>query len=537
MPLCTRKSSSFTVTLTALMCALLFAAASPALSQTSGTPAPAPKPILIVWAHTDLPNQGAPTLDVVDLERYFVTRLDARRIENVMRSATVQIPNPAPPHMYLLDLRVDVMQPADRTAWDSEHNTYRADPVFNVELSLSVKNLQSGQIVGATREPYEYHFGDYYEANRLEPKRLAIGRAADGLAEHFANLAVNGEFSEALKSIQAPRPSFWESLANGDKDAVSAAFVLGLFTLIAVLILIIIIANICRAIRGWTQRTADPCPPTLPTPPLPAADPEKDKFLKDVIALAEKTGNFSEEWLASEARQNSDVLLRDAEIIYARRAERTIRKKDHDKELEKVANYAARRHGLARADIYTKARWAENLQYELLRIAQKIVRARPSPKPAQAPPPPDPDKIEADRRAKARQQELEALEHERRKKEKELEAERVARQIRDSQTDLRAAEGPVTLDEAAQQRQEARRQAEAEANIAVDAAEAASDAVEKKVGLARSKCIRVFQNVDLRAGEKRAQIQGVLDSFGFKHDILPLAIQEFVEEGYQEAEQ
>ena len=113
-------------------------ASTPAAVQGSGLPVENQNPILVIWAHTDLPHQGTPTLDVVDLEQYFGTRLEGSRIQNAQLSATFRIPDPVPPNIYLLDLTVDALQGADRTAWDSDSNNYHADPVFNVDLSLMV---------------------------------------------------------------------------------------------------------------------------------------------------------------------------------------------------------------------------------------------------------------------------------------------------------------------------------------------------------------------------------------------------------------
>jgi hypothetical protein len=356
-----------------------------------------------------------------------------------------------------------------------------------------------------------------------------LSTAAYNLAARFASLATAGQFSDALKSIQAPPPSLWERFMNGDQDAAGIVLLAALGALVGLVVLITVVASTLNALFTPRRRRTV----VAPTPPRPAADPEKDKYLKDVIALVEKTRNFSGDWLRAEAQRNLDVLLRDAELIYARHAERMLHKKDHDAERNRIATYAADRHGLSNANIYAKVQHAQDLQYDLLRIAQDIVKPRPTVKrkPVQVPPPvPDPDKTEAERRAKARQQELDALEHERQKKQRELEVERVGRQIRDSQTDLRAGSAPA--DEATGKKTEARRKAEDAAAVALDAEDAAAEAANKKVSLARDKCIRVFQDVDLRAGEKRARILGMLDEFNFKYDILPLAVAEFIEQGF-----
>jgi len=66
-----------------LAIAAVLALSAAALAQPS-TPSTTQTPNLIVYAHTDLENQGAPTLDVLDLERYFVAALAERRIQNVV---------------------------------------------------------------------------------------------------------------------------------------------------------------------------------------------------------------------------------------------------------------------------------------------------------------------------------------------------------------------------------------------------------------------------------------------------------------------
>lgn len=508
-----------------LAIAAVLAQSTAALAQPSNSQPQNPKPSFVVWVHTGLPDQGAPTLDVADLERYFAAQLDACHIENVVVSETAKIPNPAPANLYLLDLSVSALQLAERV-----HLNGTRDPVFNVDLSLVVKNLQSGQMVGATGERYVYHLSVDGYSNDGQVKRRAIYSAAENLAGRFVDEWAAGKFGQGLAPTEAP--------SSLDRTLYQVTATTGMPLIVWVLLACgigIAAMTIVAVSLGGSLRVAQTGRASSPPPP-PPADPEKDRLLKEVIAFAEKAGNFSEEWLASEARRNLDVLLRDAEIIYARHAERALHKRERNKELKAVATYAARRCGLDYADIYAKLQRAEDIQHELLRTAQQFARERAAAKPAQAPPPTSPEKVEAEHRAKARQQELDALEHERQKKERELEVERVGRQIRDSQTDLRSGSGSVQMDEASRRRQKARNAAEEAAAIQLDATDAAADAAAKKVSLAQNKCVHVFQDIHMRAGEKRARIQGILDSLEFRHDILPLAVQEFMEEGYQEAE-
>lgn len=72
--------------------ALFLATLLPALAQKPGTPAP--KPIFIARATTPIENEGKPTLDLVDLERYFVDRLIQRRVRECRARLDGEAPKP-----------------------------------------------------------------------------------------------------------------------------------------------------------------------------------------------------------------------------------------------------------------------------------------------------------------------------------------------------------------------------------------------------------------------------------------------------------
>lgn len=81
-------------TILAIMLLLAIAVPAMAESPTSNTPAvPATStcPIFIVSTHTDIPDQGAPTLDIVDLQNYFVKVLTERGLADVVSRATTQV--------------------------------------------------------------------------------------------------------------------------------------------------------------------------------------------------------------------------------------------------------------------------------------------------------------------------------------------------------------------------------------------------------------------------------------------------------------
>ena len=175
-----------------------------------------PKPILIVWAKTDLPEQGKPTLDLLDLERYFVKQLSDRGMENVIPATTSKL-NTAP-NVFMLELYVDAMRTASRARRDPITNVIEDDPIFHVELSLAVKHRRTGQAMGGTGERREYHFNSI-ELTEIGPKQVAIYSTADKLADRFVSGALQGQFGEQWRALQTPpEPTFqqWQiALAAG----------------------------------------------------------------------------------------------------------------------------------------------------------------------------------------------------------------------------------------------------------------------------------------------------------------------------------
>jgi len=341
-----------------------------------------------------------------------------------------------------------------------------------------------------------------------------------------ATITTSAQTTPASSVLALRHPTLWESyreaLSNGDSNAFGLTIA---GALVALGVLIFAAASICDPMPKRAPARLVSSPPPPPEPSLP--NPEFDKHLANVLALAEGSDDFSDEWFEREARQNLDVLLRDAHLIDARSAERELRCKKRSEQLEQLAQYAERLHGLVFSDTLKKLEAADTCQRRMLAEARRIARAAEARPKAPPPPPPDPVKMEAERRVSARQQELEALEHERQRKQRELEVEKLDRQIRDS----RSYSKP---DLAAERRQEARREAEEKIATELDAQEVAANAAEEKVARAQKRCVGIYQDPHILAGAKRARILEVLDQFNFKYDILPRGVAEFIEAGLEE---
>src|SRR5690348_15151410 len=222
------------------------------------------KPQLIVWAHTNLENQGAPTLDILDLERYVVARLEGR-IENILPSQSAGPSNLTSPNAYLAELSVNAITPSVRAVRNPETRQYKEDPVFHVELSLSVNQPGSGRFLGFLRESQEYHLA-HFELERLEPKRAALYKSADNLADRFADGIASGEFGGDLKLLRLP----------GLADVVPLALLLG-----------------AAAILGGIGVKMMLTPRTALAVPSGPTEAEITR-LNDAIALSIATDNFSQ---------------------------------------------------------------------------------------------------------------------------------------------------------------------------------------------------------------------------------------------------
>jgi hypothetical protein len=321
-----------------------------------------PKPILIVRVHTNISGESAAGLDTTDLERYFAAQLDSCHIEHVAVATTAIIPNLAPPNMYLLDISVDALNPATRTSWNGN-----SDPVFNVELSLAVKSLRSGQIF-TTGERYEYDFGD--RGDKLELRRRAIFNAADNLTNRFLDEWASGKYGDALPMSQAPtfleRVPWWLLLPVGIVAAVAFGYIL---------------ASVLNALLRLLIALFSPHPQSSPIPVLtvpgpqssqPVVRPVWDQELQEAFALSFETNGFDDAACQAVAAARLDEILASHASIEAKEAERVVSTKVRASELEKIAAYAISRCDLDKNDVIETLRGADGWPYRVLQEAKKL---------------------------------------------------------------------------------------------------------------------------------------------------------------------
>lgn len=321
-------------------------------AQADNTSSEAPNPALVVWAKTKLANQSQPTLDLLDVERYFVQQLAERRIENALPSSTAHIPNPAAPNTFFLEVSVDALREAKR-AESTMGNAYRPSEfsVFCVDLSLAVKHQGSGRVRSILREYHEVKLGQDHRTKDEDTKRAALAAAIEKLAAKFVDAAAEGRLGNELVAIQAP---IWTRITAWH-------VVIGIFGGLIILVVLGLIISIVGEIAGDAERREQD-----------ELRRRWDRRLKDVELKAVETDNFSEKWYRAAAQTHRDDLLAQAARIREQEADRRIRAARILAEHEEIAAYAQREHGCNNARVVTLLRNAEAHEHRLLQEANRI---------------------------------------------------------------------------------------------------------------------------------------------------------------------
>jgi hypothetical protein len=319
-------------------------------------------PVLIVWARTDLPMQGTPTVNLVDLERYFVGQLAARRFQYVFPSATTKLSSPPGANEYLLELSVDALQSATRATRD-EQGAFHDDPVLVVELSVTVKHPLSGQVLGKRIAPVEYHMSED-ELRQLGPKRHALYSTADRLADFFSSGVNQGNLGQQMSLSQRPL-SIWEHIEPWH-------IIVGIIGLVVVIFIVLAIAS-STAPPTAASSDVSPAPATNAETPQPRKrKPDWDKQLKEALALTLATSGFSEVLCRTLAAAQVNTILANAAEIESREAERRLDLKARHAQYDKIAAYGAQFSFLDEKSIWGMLAEADEWPFLVLQEAKRM---------------------------------------------------------------------------------------------------------------------------------------------------------------------
>jgi uncharacterized membrane protein len=348
-----------------LICAVLIAI--PAAAQNSTEIA---EPVLIVWAKTELPNQGRPTLDLQDLERYFTNQLRIRRFEYVFPSATATRSNPPAPNEYLLELSVDALQTAARATKD-EHGEYNDDPVLAIEMSVTVKHVRSSQVLGKRIQPDVYHLTEL-QLKEFAPKRHALYSTADRLAQFFADEVSEGKLGEQLKLSQRPL-SILEQIQSILKQAQPWQIMVGIVVCFLMVMLILTAIGSSTAPSTATASNVSQPPATkAETPQPPKRKPEFDKQLSEALTLAIATDKFSAIACRAAAVARREEVLKNAAAIEAAEAKRRLELRALHAEYDKIAKYGAQFSWLDERLLWEMLGKAAEWPFSVLQEAKRI---------------------------------------------------------------------------------------------------------------------------------------------------------------------
>ncbi|MDT8067953.1 MAG: hypothetical protein ROO76_07265 [Terriglobia bacterium] len=333
-------------------CALTLTSAAAAQSSTPQTAA---SPRLIVWAHTAIENNGAPTLDILDLERYVVNQLESRQIMNVSSSLTTTIPRPPVPKTYLGILSVDTMQVAERPFRNINDADYTVDGVFGVDLSLTIKDVGSGKTLGTLRGRAENRFRTW-ERNDIPIKRIAIYTAADRIVNSFMEAANKGEFGDDVKSLLPPSPS--DLVASWVRNPAH----LPLVVFAALTSAVIVIVKVVFDSSGNEY--------SVHVPKEDGGGRNDKKKLQDALALKLATDNFSDAACWDAAHDGQKEILDRRAVIEDAEAARLLDSKNRDTQYRRIASHAVLLCDLTEEAVIDMLRNADVWDYRVLREAE-----------------------------------------------------------------------------------------------------------------------------------------------------------------------
>lgn len=342
---------------------LLLTAIQPLTAFAVSTPQPDPSPIFIVQALTQIENEGKPTLDLQDLERYFVNRLAHLGVEHVVPSTTTKIANPPLPNIYLIEVSVDAMRTAERSEWNDNQSRRTEQDIFEVDLSLAVKHVQSGRVFGTTGERYEHRFNGTYPSDHAE-RCAAIFAAADNLADRFVTAAAAGQFGPQLVLQRILVIPDWLQPAW-----LSATF--------AVFILLVLAAMIAATIAdtrnadAWREQDAQRQAAETLRIAQQKQEARFDERLQKVFAKTHETNSFCDQSVKDTARRFSSDILSEARNICGRKGQRDANRAEVNAERAQIARYAARR-GHLEAEILELLRHDDEYEFRLLTEARNM---------------------------------------------------------------------------------------------------------------------------------------------------------------------
>lgn len=156
-------------------------------------------PFLIVGVEINVESDVASAINVRDLEHFVVAQLLASRVERVLPSSSVGEIEPT--EAYVLTLTIEQLEEASRPRWKWSDRRYVDDDMLHLELSLTLTRAD-GAIAGCLRDIRDYRAEDFGRFTEVEPVRAVVFQGAVKLTNRFVSAATEGDFGEALRSIQ-----------------------------------------------------------------------------------------------------------------------------------------------------------------------------------------------------------------------------------------------------------------------------------------------------------------------------------------------
>lgn len=340
---------------------LLVAIVRPSIAQPAARSVDPPRPVFIVCARTDIADQGAPTLDILDFEHYLAQRLTAKGMPDVSPSATTEAADALSADAYLLDVVVQTMRVGSRPTWNRDWQRYDEHGVFDVDLLLAVRHLRSGRSIGSPLpERDEHWFVGSDASEQLAEKRAALLSAADGLADRFFAELQDGRFGPEL-SFPRPRSTAEQFLAEMKRALTQPEFMPALRWVGIVLgtVLFVVCAHsIARRVSEMARRRAKLRERAL-------------ECLDQALSLQLKTGGFSDDACRAAAAARRQRILDAHSEIERKEAQRIREARAFEEGYAQTARLAGKEAAFDRRQLIDALRKAHGWEYRVLQEAKR----------------------------------------------------------------------------------------------------------------------------------------------------------------------
>lgn len=215
-------------------------------------------PFLVVRVTDKVANDISSALDTKDLERYVVSELIRRRIDNVIpfTSAKDRLVDGSE-GLVLIDVSLDQADITDRPLWVFSDGRYKDDQILHIEFSVELTPQGDPESAVGFHDMRDFRAAEYGHFSSPQAIKGATYEAVSDLADDFLKLAQEGELGDQFRDMQRPY-TFRDAVSEleGPPTARKLAIAGGVLVVFVVFFLLFIrfIVSTARALAGIMPR-------------------------------------------------------------------------------------------------------------------------------------------------------------------------------------------------------------------------------------------------------------------------------------------